>query len=52
MGWVDIQMIKSFSSQEAVLAHPEWNSEMAEGGGGGLDMHLPLLKNQFSGLVR
>lgn len=33
MGWVDIQMIKSFSSQEAVLAHPEWNSEMAEGGG-------------------
>lgn len=47
VGWVDIQMIKKFSSQEAVLAHPEWNG----GGGGGLDMHLPLLKNQFR-LVR
>lgn len=40
MGWVDIQMIKKFSSQEAVLAHPEWNG----GKGGGLDMHPPPLK--------
>lgn len=40
MGWVDIQMIKSFSSQEAVLAHPEWNG----GGGGGARYAPPPLK--------